>query len=62
MTYYEKNKESIVQKRKEKSKELKKYNEEFKVKKSVGRAGYKWKGEKIKTIKYSTGHFIVSFN
>tara|TARA_R110000772_G_C12992458_1_gene407186 strand:- start:285 stop:473 length:189 start_codon:yes stop_codon:yes gene_type:complete len=62
MTYYEKNKELILLKNQKKKEELKKLNKECKVKNYPGRAGYKWKGEKIKTMKISSGRFIVSFN
>jgi hypothetical protein len=62
LEYYHKNRNNILEKRRLKREEETKLNDFCKVKKHVGRGGYKWKGEKIKCMKVKKGEFKIHFD
>ena len=62
LEYYYQNRNKILEKNRLKREEDKKFNDLYKVKKHVGRGGYKWKGEKIKCIKVKKGEFKILFD
>ena len=63
LNYYHKNKDKILEKKKLKRDEESNLNKIFKVNTNyVGRAGHKWKGEKIKKMKIKKGEFKILFD
>ena len=62
LEYYYQNRNKILEKNRLKREEEMKLNDYFKVSNRVGRAGYKWKGEKIKCIKVKRGEFKIHFD